>query len=44
MEERGKKMRKGAVKGIIIAKLGRIKAKRPQWELKNDMSQKGEKI
>jgi hypothetical protein len=37
-------MRKREEKGKINAKQGRIKAKRPQWESKNDMSRKGEKI
>jgi hypothetical protein len=35
-------MRKGEVKGIN-AKYGRIKAKRPKWESKNDMSREGKK-
>jgi hypothetical protein len=40
---KGKKMGKGEEKGSLNAKYGRIKAKRPKWESKNDVSQEGEK-
>jgi hypothetical protein len=37
-------MRKGEVNGENNCKKGRIKAKRPRWESKNDVSREGEKI